>query len=118
VRHGKDAIPPRRGFVKEIVLATLPVSARGAVVRPFVQAGLKGFLRVFPTAVPVEFASLLEEIEARTNFVRRSVNRILSDAADEFVEGDRLEFALYADEIEFTEDEAILLSRRVGCLVD
>ena len=77
VRHGRDAIPSGRGLVEEVVLATLPVSPRGAVVRPLVQTALEGFLRFFPTAIAVEFASLLEEIEARTNFVRRAVNGIL-----------------------------------------
>src|SRR5271157_1171308 len=60
VRHGEDAVPAGGWFVKEIFLATLPIGARGAVGLPLGENGLEGFLRGFPLALTVEFASEAE----------------------------------------------------------
>src|SRR6266446_1691023 len=90
VSHGEDAIPAGRRLIEEIFL----------------------------TALPVELMGLLEEIEASTYFVRGAVNRVFGGAADEFVDGNRLELAFYADEIEFAKDETVILGCGIRGFVD
>src|SRR5882762_2172549 len=118
VSHGENAIPAGRRLIEEIILAALPIGAGRAVAGPFVENGLERFLRVFPAALAVEFMGPLEEIETVTHFARGAVNRVFSGAADEFVNGNRLEFAFHADEIEFAEDVAIVLGGGIRGFVD
>src|SRR5260370_42083127 len=109
VGNGEDAIPAGRRLIEEIFLAAFPIGAGWAVIGPLVQNDLERFLRVFPAALAVEFMGLLEEIEAGAHFVRGTVNRVFSGAADEFVDRDRLKLAFHAYEIEFAKDVAIVL---------
>src|SRR6202140_3131980 len=118
VGHGEDAIPAGRGLVEEIFLAALPIGARWAVIGPTIENGLERFLGFFPTALPVQFMGLVEEIEASAYFVRGAVNRVFGGAADEFVDGNRLELAFHADEIEFAKDETVVLGGRIRGFVD
>src|SRR5258708_7059366 len=55
--HGEDAVPAGWRFVEKIFLATLPVGACRAVVRPLVENGLEGGLGVQPVALLEESAS-------------------------------------------------------------
>src|SRR6266403_2008355 len=118
VSHGEDAIPAGRRLIEEIFLTALPIGAGRAVIGPLVENSLEGFLGVFPAALPVELMGLLEEIEASTYFVRGAVNRVFGGAADEFVDGNRLELAFYADEIEFAKDETVILGCGIRGFVD
>src|SRR5713101_5062749 len=109
VGHGEDAIPAGRRLIEEIFLAAFPIGAGWAVAGPFVQNGLERVLRVFPAALAVELMGLLEKIETVTHFPRGAVNGVFRGAADEFVDGHRLELAFHADEIELAKDEAVVL---------
>ena len=60
----------------------------------------------------------LEEVEPVAHFVRGAVNRVFGGAADEFVDGNRLELAFYADEMEFAKEEAVVLGGRIRGFVD
>src|SRR6266566_10110181 len=118
VGHGEDAIPAGRRLIEEIFLAALPIGAGWAVVGPPIENGLERFLGVLPSAFPVELMGPLEEVEPVAHFVRGAVNRVFGGAADEFVDGNRLELAFYADEIEFAKDEAVVLGGRIRGFVD
>src|SRR5215470_11850197 len=100
VRHDEDAGPPGRRFLKEILLAALPVSARGAVIGPLVEKGLESSLGVFPAAPAIKCASLLEELKAAVSFFRIAVDAIFARPPDELINGDRLNLPFDANEIE------------------
>src|SRR6266436_6246079 len=118
VSHGEDAIPAGRRLIEEIFLAALPIGAGGAVIGPLVQNGLEKVLRVLPAAPAVELVGLLKKVDALTHFVRGAVSGIFRSAADEFVNGYRLELALDADEIELAEKEAVALGGGIRGFVD
>src|SRR5580692_5363618 len=105
--HGKDAVPAGRRFIEEIVLTALPVGPRGAVVGPLVQNGLEGFLRVFPATLAIELVGLAKNLDTLAHFFGSPVSGILRGAADEFVDGDGLEFAFHANEIKLAKEEAV-----------
>src|ERR1700704_5119360 len=118
VGHGEDAVPTGRRLVEEIFLAALPIGAGWTVIGPLVQNGLEGVLCVLPVSLAVELMGLSKKIGAHTHFVWGAVNRVFGGAADEFVDGHRLELAFHADEIEFAKDEAVVLGGDEGVLVD
>src|SRR5712691_6569611 len=105
VGHGEDAIPAGRRLIEEIFLAALPIGEGGAVIGPLVQNGLERVLRVLPAAPAVELVGLLKKVDALTHFVRGAVSGIFRSAADEFVNGYRLELALGGGIRGFVDDD-------------
>src|SRR5713101_7089730 len=72
----------------------------------------------FPAALAIELMGLTEEVEAVANFVWSAIDGALRGKADEFEDGYRLELAFHANEIEFAEDEAVVLDGGVRGFVD
>src|SRR2546422_6180349 len=50
VGHDEHAVPVGFGLVEQVVLAALPESARGAIVRPALQQFLENYLGLAPLA--------------------------------------------------------------------
>src|SRR5271155_3611581 len=82
VGHGEDAVPAGWGFVEEVILAALPIGARGAVTLIFGEHHFEGFLRVGPLALAVEFAGIAEIVNAGLRLFGRAVARDFAGVAD------------------------------------
>src|SRR2546429_6154302 len=114
VVHREHAVPGRGRLCEEVCLAAFPVGTRRAVVPPLVENFLERLLRSLPPAPAVESASALEKLDSRASLFRRAVDGILSLAADELPNGDRLELALDANQIQLAKQEADRKSTRLN----
>src|SRR5437879_1964123 len=111
--HREDAIPTGWGFVEKIFLTALPVGACRAIIGPLVENGLEGGLSLEPAAVLKECASFVKTIEAGLR-----VGGKIGRGRNQFVDDDRLQLALHADEIKCAENEAGVFRCKVGGFVD
>src|ERR1700693_2811094 len=113
VSHSEDAVPVCGRLVEKIFLAALPVGTSGTVVGPLIENGLECQLGVMPAALLEEGTGFAETLQAGAR-----VGRDGGCGADEFVDGDWLELAFDANEIEFTENEVGGLDREIGGFID
>src|SRR2546422_3489764 len=74
VGHDEHAVPVGFGLVEQVVLAALPESARGAIVRPALQQFLENYLGLTPLAGLIAGSAAGEHLQARGE-VARTVDR-------------------------------------------
>src|SRR6266403_2777303 len=111
--HREDAVPGGWGFVEKILLTTLPIGARRAVVGPLVKNGLESGLSIEPATLLEECTGVTKTIEAGLR-----VGRKIGSGGDQFVDDDGVQLALHAEEIELAKDEARVFCCEIGGFVD
>src|SRR5947209_19065229 len=70
VGHDEHAVPVGFGLVEQVILAALPESARGAVVRPALQQFLENYLGLAPLAGLIAGSTAGGPLPARGQFAR------------------------------------------------